>query len=199
MQMGRQPANLKSIFRRVIAGVDWGWSSPGAIVVYGDLGSEFVALDESYASHRRIYSPNQGADETWVGEARRLKDLWGIQQFFCDPARPDAIFDFTSAGLHATGAQNDILYGVRKMQEVMHPVNGKPKLTILSHCKELIREVKTYEWAAAKSEGDFSEMPAGGQSDHAIDASRYGIVELTRYATEGASKPNTTQAGRPRF
>lgn len=195
---GNSPAALRGLFRRIIAGVDWGWSSPGAIIVVGDLGGRYVVLDESYASHRRVFDP-QLSGETWVGEARRLRDLWGVSQFFCDPSAPDKIHEFMRVGLPAVGAYNDIIYGVRKLSEAMHIENGKSRFTVLSHCANFIREAKAYLWDEVKGTDGFADLPAPNQSDHALDAGRYGIVELMRFEDNILSQQRPQGLARPRF
>jgi len=112
--------------------------------------------------------------------------------FVCDPSRPDAIADFQRAGLPAHPADNDILFGVQRINEFLHCVDGKPRLRV-GPCPELRREMRNYVWAPAVGRGDFSELPAPNQSDHAIDGKRYAVVELTRYQTDG-TRPST---GRP--
>jgi len=172
-----------SAFRRVVAGVDWGWSSPGSIVVVGDTGNDLWILEESYAPNRIIYDPrlNKG---TWATEAMRLRDKWRVSMFLCDPSRPDAIADFQRAGLPAYPADNDILFGVQRINEFLHVVDGKPRLFV-GPCPDFRREMRNYVWAQSPGRSDFSEVPAPGQSDHALDGGRYGIVELTRYQSDG--------------
>lgn len=182
------PRELRTLFRRVVAGVDWGWNAPGAIEVIGELGHGlFVVLDESYASNRLVFD-SRDIEGTWAGEAWRLKRKWGIETFFADPARPDAIYDFTRAGLSCLPANNEIRFGVRKVAEVLHPQPSKvahlppqPRLVVLDTCKNLIHEAPNYVWAQTRDKSGFTELPAEGQSDHALDAVRYPIVELTTH------------------
>ena len=175
---------LRALFKRVVAGVDWGWNSPGAIIVIGEVGDRYVVVDESYASNRIVFDARL-AEGTWVAEARRLQRKWGITQFLADPARPSDIYDFVRAGLPCFGADNEILYGVRKVAEALHPredpPHGKqPRLRILSGCVNLIREVPQYVWAQTRDRAGFLDLPADGQSDHALDALRYGMLEYLK-------------------
>lgn len=177
--------DLRSLFKRVLAGVDWGWNSPGAIVVVGQIGETFVVLEESYAANRIIFDArlSQG---TWVAEARRLRTKWGVAQFFADPARPADIYDFVRAGLPCVGADNEVVFGVRKLSEAMHPreepdLRGvQPRLYYLDACPNLIRETPLYVWAQTRDRSGFVDLPADGQSDHALDALRYVMVEYLK-------------------
>lgn len=174
--------DLRGICRRVVAGKDFGFTSPGAIVVIGQLSDDgFVVLDESYASNRPITG---SASTTWVSEAKRLARRWGASLFACDPARPDGINDLTSNGVPCIGAFNDIHLGIRRVAEALHvdPVTRRPGLYILNRCANLIREIRSYQWKATKDQVGFAETPADNQSDHALDAMRYAMVELRPYA-----------------
>lgn len=185
--------DIRGACRRIIAGVDFGFTSPGAIVVIGQLSEEsFVVLEESYAANRPIL----GHGTTWLSECIRLQSKWGVSVFACDPARPDAIHDLTANGIHCSGARNDIYLGVRRMSEAMHAEPGqRPKMRVLNTCANLIRELRNYQWAQTKDGASFQETPADGQSDHACDAARYGFVELKPYAYANGRHANAN--GRP--
>lgn len=178
--LGDKP--IRTLFRRVLAGVDFGWSEPGAIVVVADLGNHrYLVLDESYASNRIVHDVRLNSG-TWVSEAKRLRDKWGISQFFCDTASPGSINDLQRAGLNVLSAEKDIYVGVRKLCELHHVIDGKPSLQVLSHCSNLIREMRNYQWQQDKHKTGHVDKPAENQSDHGIDALRYSFTELVKYA-----------------
>lgn len=188
---------LKDLFKRVVAGVDWGWTSPGAIVVVGDTGSETVIIEESYAEHRILFDPRQES-ETWIGHAKRLREKWNISAFIPDPSRPQDINEFVRSGLPVQGAINDVGYGIRRVSEQLHLVDGKPKLRILDTCKNLIREKRSYVWASQRgSETVSDDAIAPNQSDHALDAERYAVVDLVRWEAPRHSAAIPRATGRP--
>lgn len=164
------------LFKRVLCGVDFGWTSPGAMVVVGDLGSQLVVLEESYAAMRPIVGPG---DRTWLAEARRLREKWNVSLFACDPARPDAINDFANNGLPAVAAFNDIYLGIRRVSEAIHT-----GMLVLDTCSNLIGEMRSYQWQPNRDQTGFGEVPASGQADHACDALRYATVEHRPYAIQ---------------
>lgn len=186
---------LKGLFRTVVAGVDWGWSSPGAIVVVGDTGRELIALEESYADHRSVFDPRM-EDKTWIGEAKRLRDKWGVIRFFCDHD-PGNIHDFTRTGIPTAHAFKEVTYGIRRVSEQLHPVDGKPKMRIMNTCTNLIREKRAYVWDGVRGSESYAEMPAPNQSDHALDAERYAVLELVKYEPEEKIPDARRAAGRP--
>ncbi|HJU21232.1 MAG TPA: terminase family protein [Casimicrobiaceae bacterium] len=187
---------IRSILKNVVAGVDWGWNSPGAIVVVGQLGNQYLVLDESYAANR-ILSDSR-LDHTWVTEARRLRNKWGIGMFYCDPESPEHRETFARFGLPVRTADNDLVFGVRKCAELMHPIDGRPRLRVLDTCKNLIREIRNYQWAQNKKVDGFSDLPAPDQSDHAIDAMRYALMESSRYESGEPDNRYREKCG-PRF
>lgn len=176
---------MHRIFRRVIAGKDFGWTSPGAMVVVGHLGdTRMVVLEESYGAQRPI-NGEEGMT-TWVSEGKRLMKKWGVQLFTCDTEDPAAIRDLATAGLPVSGAWKNVYHGIRRVSEGLHVVNGRPGLRIMESCVNLIREKRNYQWKALRDQSGFMEEPADGQSDHALDAERYAVVELRPFVASTA-------------
>jgi hypothetical protein len=182
--------DLRRLCTRIVAGVDFGFTSPGSIVVVGDMGNgRYVVLDESYAPGRPVTGH---ASTTWLSECRRLMQRWGISLFTCDYADSGAISDLTVNGIPTAMAWKDVYLGIRRVAEALHPVDGTPGMSIFSHCPNLVRELKSYTWKSSKDQIGFAEVPAENQSDHAIDALRYALVELRPYAEpkrEGSRTP----------
>lgn len=173
---------MRRIFRRVVAGVDFGWTKPGAMVVIGHLGdARMVVLDESYAAQRPINGEPDMV--TWVSEGKRLQQRWGVEAFYCDTEDPAAIRDLSTAGLPATGAWKNVYLGIRRVSEGLHVVNGKPGLRVMESCVNMIREKRNYQWKALRDQSGFTEEPADNQDDHALDAERYAVVALRPFAT----------------
>ncbi len=172
---------VSSIFKQVVAGVDWGWNDPGVILVVGQFGNgDCIVLEESYATKRYVID-SHNSNATWVSEAQRLKAKWDIKMFYCDPSRRDSIDSFQDRRLPVLQAYNEVSYGIRRCAELMHPENGRSRLRVLSTCQNLIREIRDYQWAPNRRGDHFADLPAPGQSDHAVDALRYAIVEVARY------------------
>lgn len=177
-----EDADLKGLCRRVVAGMDFGHTSPGSIVVIGDMGDgRFIVLEESYASGRPVTG---SAQTTWLSECRRLQQRWGVSIFLCDAAAAGDISDLAVNGTPAVGAWKDVHLGIRRVAEALHVTDGRPGLVILDRCTNLVRELGGYVWKSTKDQTGFAEVPADDQSDHAIDALRYGLVELRPYATQ---------------
>jgi hypothetical protein len=168
------PAPLPGAFRRVVAGVDYGAVSPGAIIVVGLRGDDTaMVIREEYAAGRPL--------ATWVESARRIRDECGVRMFWVDPSAAGLAQSLRLAGLPAKPADNDVTLGLQTVAMALHhePANGAaavaPRLTIHASCANLIREVASYRWHEHRVHG-MVEEPAPGQSDHACDALRYALT-----------------------
>ncbi len=163
-------------FARVLGGVDWGISNPGAEEVVGitEAGHVWV-FDE-------VYERSELVEDYWVPEGLKLQARHRFNEWVCDPAEPDNLRRFTRAGMRAVGHRNmgsgkfdeharSILSGIRTQASLIH--RGmlhvvKPK------CPNFLRELRNYRWAQTPG-GHWLEMPAPNQSDHALSAVRYAI------------------------
>ena len=98
------------------AAVDWGFKAPGVLQVYG-----VDANRNAYCVHE-TYMCGKNAD-WWATEAERLRNVFDIKRFICDPAEPDSIDLFNTrmgqvGGFWiAVGANNDFLSGSNIVRE----------------------------------------------------------------------------------
>lgn len=149
----------KSKFKEVVAGVDWGYTNPAVIVVLGiDGDGNYYVVEEFYERNRLIGD--------LVQEAKRLREKWNVQIFFCDPSEPAFIAEFRRAGLPATQANNDVMAGIAQVKALLN--DGK--LLVHHSCQNLIDEFQKYRWEERK--GLTLDNPKK-ESDHAMDALRY--------------------------
>ena len=157
----------RSIFQRVIAGVDWGMVNPGAILVIGIDGDNCAYVVEER------YQRDMPIDE-WVNIADELNDKWRIETFYCDPSDKIAIRKFNERpGIIAQRAKNDVLPGIRQVRARFPLVHDKPRLMIYRECGNLIKELKQYQWQTSV-DGTIRELVVKS-NDHAADALRYAL------------------------
>lgn len=166
-------ACLPTSFARVVAGVDWGYTQPAAVLVLGQTrdGAAFVVEE--------LYEAGLLVDEAGlIGRLRALRQRWGIQRFACDPAQPAYIEALRRAGLPTERAENDVAPGIQAVAQLLYvaPETGQPRLFITRTCRHTIAELRGYRW---RSEG--SEEPEK-MHDHAMDALRYAVCSLRRPA-----------------
>lgn len=156
--------DIPQAFVRVLAGVDWGFTNPGVINVFGVTGDGLL-----YHVHEE-YARQRGIDE-WADVARQLRDLWRIEVFYCDPSEPDYIAKIEERGCRAAPANNTISTGIQAV---------KRRLTTrrLLHYRGAVHtfaEYESYEWARR---GEVALDQPQKANDHSLDAVRYACMGL---------------------
>ena len=196
-----RPAPDHAAFSRIVAGVDWGFTNPGAIIVVGQYAPGHPAANPSHhdappdltgpaafaalkptTPHPTPFHvldeaygrniPPDGPRECWVSIAARLAVRWGIEVFFCDPSEPGNIEAFRRAGLRTLPADNSVEPGIARVSALL----DARQLFIAPSCRNLIEELSRYSF-----ETDREGHPTGRvlkAFDHACDALRYALVGL---------------------
>ena len=156
-------------YREVVAGIDWGYAAPGALVVAG-LRADGVTdvIDEDYASGRAI--------PQWLAAFKAARAKYGIRRFFADPSAPMLIREARQCGLVVVEADNDVWEGIQTVQTLVH---GK-LLRIHLRCRNLLNEMAGYRWNVEKRGTGLREEPAPAQDDHLCDSLRYLCRETSR-------------------
>ncbi|MCD6351326.1 MAG: phage terminase large subunit [Armatimonadetes bacterium] len=161
--------------RRIVAGVDWGYTSPGAIVVIvEDQEGDWWVVEEVY--QRGVTVTGEGG---WAQIALELRDRFGIVEWLCDPSEPDHIQEFRRAGLNAIAANNAVIPGIQRVAAALE----QRKLKVHEHCVNLLEEFRQYHWELdSDGKPKMNEKPAKG-NDHALDALRYGVMGIAEPVT----------------
>ncbi len=159
--------------RRCGAGVDWGWTNPGVIVVckQNNAGKLYV-VDEDYATERPVVA-NDGIED-WVTVAKRLQQAHGIEIFYCDPSEPENIRSFQRAGLHAVAADNAVIPGISAVAAAQSAGLAFDP----DKCPNLRKELEAYCWKRGR-DGNIRNDEPEKSADHGPDALRYDIVGMT--------------------
>lgn len=173
--------------KQVWAGVDWGWTNPGTIQVHAiDGDGRSYLIYEIYRTQRTI--------DWWIGEGKKVKQRFGVEQFICDPAEPSYIEQFRRSGLNAVEAINDIAPGISALQSRLRvQPDGRARFYVYEnalrdrddlrtnahqpHCFEA--EINEYVWPKAKDSQPVKEVPVK-VNDHAMDTARYVAMWLER-------------------
>ena len=170
---------------RYIAGVDWGFTNPGVIQVWG------VDGDKRMYRVREVYRTQKTID-WWIAEAKKLKTDFSIENFICDPSEPGYIKQFRDAGLPTIEAINDISPGIDAVQQRLRiPDDKRPRLVFLRGglidrdeelaaihkptCAE--EEIEAYVWPKGVDGKALKEVPVD-DNNHAMDAMRYAVAYL---------------------
>jgi len=190
-------------FVRFVGGQDWNYAQPGAFLVLGLHESGVVwVLEESYQAKRPVQrSPRKPDEESWVGVAEELTARWGIDTIACDPSEPEFIRVYRDEGLHAVRANNQVTAGITQVGGLIQ----RGQLMIAPGCVATLGEIASYAWKASRD--DLQSDQPNKVDDHAMDALRYGAMELRGGAREPQevaapqmAKPGSArrQAGRRR-
>lgn len=153
---------------RYFAGIDWGYTDPTVIVVHAvtENGCHYQ-VEESYKTQQRLSDS--------IDEAHRLSQLYGIEKFYADPSRPDAIAEFNKYGLRCIPAQNEILKGIERHYEL---IKSDEYFVFKDANRYTIDEYETYHFQDPKdlkpnqNLGDKMILPVD-QCNHSMDANRY--------------------------
>lgn len=168
-----------------IAGVDWGFTNPAVIQVWGIDG------DKRMARVRELYRTQKTID-WWIIEAKKLKEEFKIKTFVCDSSEPGYIQQFRNAGLPVSEAFNDISLGIDNVQQRLRVAeDGRPRLVFIRGglldrdealasihkptCAE--EEIEAYVWPKGADGKSLKEIPVD-DNNHGMDAMRYAAAYL---------------------
>ncbi len=162
-----------------VAGVDWGFASPGTILVAGVTSDGRVdILHEEYEKRRTI--------DDWASVAYQLHQTYNIQTFYCDPSKPNDIQKFIDIGCNAVGADNAVQSGIQDVRRLLTRSDEQkiPYLRLGNNTPWSQTEFSQYQWLVRniKGEGEISLDVPKKAKDHTMDALRYlcrGISEPT--------------------
>ena len=164
-ERSRHVVSVTKEWRRVIAGLDWGYVAPGCILVIAeDNDHKHYVIHEEYRTGLTV--------DQWAVIAKNIKTDYKIEKFYCDPAEPNDIAMFNHAGLPAVAAENAVLPGINRVIEGWR-VNSLYILT--GQAPHLIDELETYHW----NDKSIKDAPVK-ENDHACDTLRYAIMGITK-------------------
>ena len=160
--------------RKVVVGVDWGFTNPGVLLV--------VAIDEAGRKYV-VYQVVQTGKliDWWVQQAKAIKAHFRPFIFACDPAEPAYILQFRQNGIPCVEADNDIEAGIQSVQrEMVVDVAGRPRFCVRAgSCVEpdpvlvkakkpatLEDEIVGYQWQESPDGKPVKELPIK-VNDHA--------------------------------
>lgn len=170
---------------KVYAGVDFGFAE----------GHEFALIIRAISEDGHVCEIDEyksaGLDPTeQVAICMAKQKTYGIQFFYCDPARPDLIALMNKHGLKAGGfhvgreAYKQIVPGIQAHGSLLR----SGKYQVHRRCQHLIDEYETYHWPEHEEDKEAREVPLA-VNDHLMDAVRYltigtmhvDIKEIARY------------------
>lgn len=158
-------------FKRVVAGVDWGFVHAFACEVIGQTGTGRLAVVDE------VYERGKTLDQV-IPLLAVLHDQWGVTTFYGDPSEPAYILQCQRAGLPMIAARNDVDPGIQAVQKAI-----RDGMTVSPSVAGLLGELPGYTWMPNRG-GGFKEKPVE-VGDDACDALRYGVMALTSVYASG--------------
>lgn len=160
-----RPAD-QDAWRRVVAGVDWGYEHPFACEVIGESGTG------RRATIGEIYERGWTIDQM-IPALKEIRDRLKVEEFFADPSEPAYIRQCRDAGIPMVEATNDVLPGITEVSQSIRA--GE---TVDPSCVGLLGELPGYVWKRDRASGNTVDVPVK-VNDDACDAWRYGHMGLS--------------------
>lgn len=156
---------------KYFAGVDWGYSHYGAIVVFGTDGyGHYYMLEEHAKQFKEI--------DYWVNVAKGVKQRFGNIIFYADSARPEHVVRFRREGIKTVNADKSVMAGIEEVARLLK----NERLFIVDEIAERFREeIYTYVW------GDKTEEPVK-ENDDVLDSMRYALYTYINPARRGRTE-----------
>lgn len=150
-------------FETYIAGVDWGYSHYGSIVVFGiDKDNKWYLIEEHATQFKEI--------DYWVNIALGVKERYGNINFYCDSARPEHVERFRRERIRAINADKSILSGI---EEVARLIKLNRFFVLSPKVKQFKKEIYNYIW-------DEKTGNPVKENDDVMDAMRYAVYSHMR-------------------
>ena len=150
-------------FETYIAGVDWGYSHYGSIVVFGiDKDNKWYLIEEHATQFKEI--------DYWVNIALGIKERYGNINFYCDSARPEHVERFRRERIRAINADKSILSGI---EEVARLIKLNRFFVLSPKVKQFKKEIYNYIW-------DEKTGNPVKENDDVMDAMRYAVYSHMR-------------------
>lgn len=158
---------------RVFAGIDFGFAEGH------EFGLVIQAIDPSGVRYLISDFKQSGLDPVAQVQLCMMKQkVFNIEQFYCDPARPDMISLMNKSNLRAVGFHvgnenyKSVMSGVSYIQSLIR----ESRLQLFrGACTELEDEFETYHWPE-DAEGLVKKEEPVKMNDHLLDAMRYAII-----------------------
>ena len=163
-------------YKYSLSGVDWGWTDP-TVVLVGAVGTDgFIHLVEEFYESK---SSKEKINDTAVG----FRDKWGVLTFWCDPSRPDSIYDLKTVGLDARRAKNELDYGIAEVYNRLD--SGMIKIDY-NKCPHTVEEFGMYRYDEDDSGKILKTVPIDADN-HCMDALRYLIYSHRKRTSRQSS------------
>lgn len=159
--------------RRYFAGIDWGYTHYGSIVIVG------AGVDNNYYLVDGVASQFKEID-WWVEQARKLTDIYGNIPFYADSARPEHVARFDNEGFDISNANKSVIAGIELIAKLFKEQRLYVKRDFVPR---FFDEIFQYRW----KENSTKDEPLK-EFDDVLDSVRYALYsDYVVNSTERAS------------
>lgn len=152
-------------FKEIVAGVDFGFNNPTAIIVLG------ITNDDTIYVMGEFYKPLKAPSEVVV-EAKKMKKAFDVSYFYCDSHEPGLIEELNRGAIPSI--PNDKAVTVKEGIARVNQFITTGKMKVFESLRETRNEFSLYHYRDTDNP-KLKEEPAK-QYDHAMDAIRYAII-----------------------
>jgi PBSX family phage terminase large subunit len=177
-----------------IAGIDWGFTNPGVMQVWGVDSDERMYRTEEIYQTGKFVAASKPEDAWWIIQGKRIAEKYPkFKYFVADPSEPQYIEALETAGLEVHPAFNSVELGIQNVQSRMKKqADGYPRIMIIRGSRQspadpvrksihrptcLEEELEVYAWPKEATNKNIKEEPVA-KDNHACDAMRYAAAEV---------------------
>mgnify|MGYP001603665965 CR=1 FL=1 len=142
----------------VLAGIDWGFRNPAAIIILKVKDKVWYVVDEWYQIEKTTAEI--------IEKCKEFLQKYKVNRWYADSAEPDRIEEMKRAGLYVLGGSKDLKGGISKIQQLIR----ERRLFAFNTCRNFIDEINFYHYPEKVKEEPEKE------NDHLMDAIRYAIT-----------------------
>lgn len=145
---------------RYFAGIDWGYSHYGSIVIIGEDRNENLYLVDGVAEQYKEI-------DWWVDRAKEFQSKYGNITFFADSARPEHVARFNNEGIKAVNADKSVIAGIELVAKKFKEEKLFIKRGVIPR---FFDEIYQYKWKPNSTKDEPLK-----EFDDVLDALRYAI------------------------
>lgn len=159
--------------RRYFAGIDWGYTHYGSIVIVGEgVDNNYYLVDGVASQFKEI--------DWWVEQARKLTNIYGNIPFYADSARPEHVARFDNEGFDISNANKSVIAGIELIAKLFKEQRLYVKRDFVPR---FFDEIFQYRW----KENSTRDEPLK-EFDDVLDSVRYALYsDYVVNSTERAS------------
>lgn len=141
-----------------IAGIDYGTVNPFACLLIGVSTGRMTQTGKRMWVEKEYYwnpkeTGRQKTNSEYAEDIAAFLEPYGVKHVYIDPSAEAFQLELKRKGIHATHANNNVEFGIQRMTDEMKSGN----LSIISSCKNTIREISGFVWDPKMADRGYDE------------------------------------------